>query len=286
MAPAGPPQKRTRPLPRASPRIGPLVLAAALGVALVFVAVAWKSSKPVRPIALPPAPAVETRYTPGFYRALLMRDAAHYDTSVPDVTVPLQHIVELDRARPLRPGEELITPHLSIGAYVRKVAAENGSGQGFAGLHLVVAIANRSSTPLAYRVETAVDSERCSAKGSIAHNAVALSVGERAERTECLWGGEVALTVQRIEVIELSPLSYYYVSRLEPSQIGLDARPADGHLPPKDAVCTELPRQEILTAGATWPDVIDFYARHNCSEYTFYQGYRLRTAPGPLPAHE
>jgi len=30
--------------------------------------------------------------------------------------------------------------------------------------------------------------------------------------------------------------------------------------------------------------VIDFYARHNCDEYSFFRGYRRWTAPGSLPA--
>jgi hypothetical protein len=36
---------------------------------------------------------------------------------------------------------------------------------------------------------------------------------------------------------------------------------------------------------ASWADVIDFYARHNCEEYNFFRGYKQRKQPDePLPA--
>ena len=37
-------------------------------------------------------------------------------------------------------------------------------------------------------------------------------------------------------------------------------------------------------AHTGWADVIDFYARHNCDEYSFFRGYRRWTAAGALPA--
>jgi hypothetical protein len=34
-----------------------------------------------------------------------------------------------------------------------------------------------------------------------------------------------------------------------------------------------------------WRDVIDFYARHNCTEYSFFKPYRYRGDPSaPLPS--
>jgi hypothetical protein len=37
--------------------------------------------------------------------------------------------------------------------------------------------------------------------------------------------------------------------------------------------------------GLGWRDVIDFYARHNCIEYSFFRSYRYRGDPAaPLPA--
>jgi hypothetical protein len=34
-----------------------------------------------------------------------------------------------------------------------------------------------------------------------------------------------------------------------------------------------------------WRDVVDFYARHNCDEYSFFPAYRWRrSADEPLPA--
>lgn len=228
------------------------------------------------------------RYTEGYYRAVLDEDAKrfHVDPVTPaDLAAPLVHAVELSSPRTLRVGESVETPHLKVTAEIVKEWASSGGGQGFRYQHLVAAIHNRTERALAYRVDTAVaEPERCRGKGAIPHDAVAIAPGERLQRTECLWHPGETLRVLRIEVIELPPLSYYYVSRLDPAQIGLDRRAAEGHAVPRAKPCPFVPWREIEASGAGWPDVIDFYARHNCDEYTFFGGYRFRDAAGPLPA--
>ena len=99
------------------------------------------------------------------------------------------------------------------------------------------------------------------------------------------------LEVRGVEVMELSDLGFFYVSRLIPSHILLEERSALGHETPlKLKACSFVPWREIRTAAdvkegpLAWADVVDFYARHNCDEYTIYPTYRRWTTTGTLPA--
>ena len=216
-------------------------------------------------------------------------DAKRYGVPAPTMEAlgaPLVHTVELSAPRVLHPGESLDTPTLHIATQVVKAQAQDGSGQGFRFEHFILTLANKSTHPVAYRVDTGVESpEKCRSQGTIAHNAIALLPGEKIRRTECLYHPGMAVTIKSAETIELGDLGYYYVSRLVPSQIGLDARTAQGHLNPAGSEsCKFVPWREIEVGGASWADVIDFYARHSCDAYAFFRTYRYRTAPGPLPA--
>ena len=168
--------------------------------------------------------------------------------------------------------------------------ARTPSGQGFKYEHIVLSITNRSDKPIAYYVPTTVShAENCQSQGAIEHNAIALKPGETIERTECLWHKNQTLRVNAVEAMELTWLGYYYVSRLNPVQIMLDPRTAAGHrVPPPAKECSFVPWRDIQAsaeqAHTAWADIIDFYARHNCDEYSFFRGYRRWTAPGSLPA--
>jgi hypothetical protein len=267
--------------------------AAALLLVAAIVGSRFMSQPPPPPPPVVPPPAEHSvtqvmRFTEGYYKASLDDDAKKL--GAPPITVdaigdPFKHVVELSSSRPIRAGESIETGHLRITAAVIKEWASSGAGQGFRADHLVLSITNRTDRPLAYRVDTKVSTpEKCRSKGSIAQNAIALDAGEKIERTECLYHKGETLTIQRVEVIELPKLSYYYVSRLDPGQIGIERRVAEGHQPKKTQPCAFIPVREIANGG--WADVIDFYARHNCDEYSFYGGYKFRTVSGPLPAHQ
>jgi hypothetical protein len=124
-------------------------------------------------------------------------------------------------------------------------------------------------------------------KGALAQNAVALKPGESIERTECLWRPGATVTVTKMEVVELPLLSYWFVSRLVPTQVLLDGRTSAGH-EFSVKLCAFVPWREIQTSakdnGTSWADVIDFYARHDCDEYSFWPGYKRWTSPGKLPS--
>jgi hypothetical protein len=288
------------PKPNQQKENNTLLYVALGGAALLLVGavVAMKfSGTTMPPPPPPPLPSPEAsvtgtlRYTTGYYKAILDEDARRFEVkpaTVEELAAPLVKTVELAEPRVLKAGEGFETAHLRFATSVVKAWAKGGSGQGFRYEHLVLSITNRTDAPLAYRVETSIDHpEKCRSQGAIGHNAIALAAGEKIDRTECLWHDGMTLTVAHAETIALPPIGFYYVSRLDPSQIGLDPRSAAGHEVPRNLkTCNFVPWRDIDAGGATWADVIDFYARHNCDEYTFYRGYRFRSTAGPLPAHE
>ena len=283
---------------------GNALLAIGVGVCAVVIVVAVVSlrflQKEPPPPPPPPPPTPEQsvgriiRYSPEYYKASTEDDAKHYKVAPIDPATlagPLPYAAELTEPRAMKIDRDSVeTPHLRITSRVIKEWARTPSGQGFKYEHIVLAITNRTNRPLAYSVATTVSHpERCQSQGAIEHNALALGPGETAERTECLWHKNQLLRLDRVETLELTPLGYYYVSRLNPAQIMLDARTAAGHrVPPPAKECSFVPWRDIQAsaeqAHTGWADVIDFYARHNCDEYSFFRGYRRWTRPGALPA--
>ena len=277
--------------------------AAVCGVVIIIAVVSLRFlQKPPPPPPPPPPPTPEQsvgrilRYSPQYYAAMLQEDAKRYRVPAvePEVLAqPLPFAVELTTPHHLKNEHDVLeTPHLRLATHLAKEWASTDGGQRFRYEHIVLSITNRTERPLAYLVETRVNHpELCRDQGAIAHNALALKPGETVERTECLWHRDTALTVRRIAVFELPMLSYYYVSRLNPAQLQLmiDARTAAGHrAPPSTKLCEFVPWRDIEASAAEahtgWADVIDFYARHNCDEYSYWRGYRRWTSPGKLPA--
>lgn len=248
----------------------------------------------------PPPPAAETsvtgtlRYTEGFFKANLDDDTKQYGLPPVDVATlaqPLAYANELGSPKKLKPDRDTLeTPHLKLATHTVKEWATTPSGQSYRFEHIFLDITNKTQKPLAYRVKTDIEHpERCRSKGNMQHNALALAPGETVKRTECLWRPGALLTVAAIEVIELGDLGYHYVSRLPPGQVLLDERTAGGHQPPKGKGCAFVPWRDISASakaanGTGWADVIDFYARHDCDDYSFWSGYKRWTAPGKLPS--
>lgn len=283
---------------------GNTLLAIGVAVCAVLVVVAVVSlrflSKEPPPPPPPPPPAPQAsinrilKYSAGYYKAVVEEDAKRWKlaTPTPDVLAqPLAYGNELAQPRPMKVQKDTLeTPHLRLTTRVRKEWAATSSGQRFRFEHIIMTITNKTDRPLAYRVVTRVkEPEHCRSQGAMAHNAVALRAGESVERTECLFHDHDELTVDGVEVEELTPLGFYYVSRLSPVQIGLDERTAAGHtVPPPAKECAFTPWRDIQASAQTahtgWADVVDFYARHNCDEYSFYRGYHRWTKAGSLPA--
>lgn len=264
-------------------------------VAVTLVVSRLLKTEPPPPPPPPPPPAQTTvtgmlRFTEGYFRANLDDDVKRYGTAPVELAAlarPLAYSEELERPQTLKADRgTLETPHLKLATHIIKEWAVTESGQRFRFEHMVLDITNKGDQPIAYRVQTSVPKqEKCRSKAHMQHNAIALKPGETASRTECLWNPGMTVTVNAIEVLELPELGYHYVSNLPPSQIGLDERTAEGHTPPKGGrPCKFVPWRDIQAAKATWADVVDFYARHNCETYSYFRGYTRWTAPGALPA--
>lgn len=222
---------------------------------------------------------------PERYRMEVEADARRAGVPVPTLEQlrrPNAVFREFSGERELAPGARLETPHLLLRAGLRK-AQLGDAARGAKVVHLTLSIKNRSARPLAYRVVTSMPAA-CERKGTLGHNALALRPGETATRTECRFRPVRSVLVKEVQVMELSPLGHAYVSRLEPRSLLFDLRAADGHLTGALPPCKVMPWrvvQRALRGGkAEWYDVVDFYSRHNCDIYTFFEEYR-RSAHGP-----
>jgi hypothetical protein len=249
---------------------------------------------PARPTGASPQAVRSLDYSQNVYRAQLESDARELGVEPPrgELDLPFDY----DLSEPLRTisagSAPIQTRDLNISLKVDRVTARFTNGS-MTSDHLVMRIENRTDHAIAYRVETKLplDPRFCMEKGDIAQDAIALAPHAVAERTECPTrnGTVTSLSVVRVETIALPALSFYYVSRLFPAHVGLDARTTRGHHPPKGAICTDIPEQAIRRAmekgETTWRDVIDFYARESCAKYMFPPGFKAFTKPNerPLP---
>jgi hypothetical protein len=281
----------------------PLVLAvSATGIGIILVGTLVLHSAgapppaPARPEIPPPLSSLintEQRYSPLYYRALVEQDAKFYNVPAPayeDLQQPNPYFEELRTKKRLRIKSPFETRHLRISLEVTKEMATLANHT-LNSDHLTLRIENRTQLYLAYRIPTSVpDKEKCANKANISHNAVMIEPGQTITRTECLYRKDEQVDLLGIEVIELPPLSAYYISRLPPSPVLYDPRTFAGHMPPKAEICSQTFSWRDIKDGIEkqafgWRDVIDFYARHNCSEYTFFKSYRYRGNPSdPLPA--
>jgi hypothetical protein len=275
-------------------------LAGALAVGLgVFVLHTGSAPPPTPERPRPPPPASmmlnsDMRFSPVFYRTQLEQDAKSYGIQAPawdEITQPNPYFDELKGKQHLRIKAPVETRHLRVSLEINK-AISVIEGQTMNADHLVLRIENRTPLYLAYRIQTSVtDKRRCSIKGEIPHNAMAIGPSQTIMRTECLYRKEESVDVNRIEVIEMPALSAYYVSRLPPNATLYDPRTFSGHVGFRGHdVCQQTFSWHEIKEGVDskqfeWRDVIDFYARHNCSEYSFFKTYRYRNdTNAPLPA--
>jgi hypothetical protein len=249
---------------------------------------------PPRP---PPPPEVTMnsvlKYSQPVYHALIETDARTFKVPVPSLEElgrPNRYFEELKSRHRLKTKGSIETPHLRLAMAVGKRTAMM-EGQSFAVDHLLLRIENRSEKFLAYRVETSVtDKNKCSSKGDLAHNALVLEPHQTIERSECLYRADENIDVLHAEVIELQPLEAHYVSRLPANPTLYDPRTSAGHVPLAGGLCPQTFSWREIQEGIEkkqigWKDVVDFYARHNCDEYSFFKSYRYRTAASePLPA--
>ena len=277
-----------------------LAVCAGIVVAAVVGAQLRKKPPPPPPVVLEapaePSATAGPHLSTAYYHGTVENDAKAYKIPVPtleSLEQPLPFFEELATPKKMKAErDQLDTAHLHLATHVAKEWAIAGTAQRMRIEHVMLTITNRSSHPIAYRVETTVsDPARCRNKGVLIQNAIAILPGESVERSECLYFKNGSFEVRGIEVLELPELGYYYTSRLAPVQVLMDDRTSAGHQPPlKMKTCLIVPWRDIKRAseganGVRWADVMDFYARHNCDEYSFIPTYRRWTQPATLPAH-
>lgn len=163
-------------------------------------------------------------------------------------------------------------------AGLRLTASVRGEGPGSA---LVLRIDNLTEHPLAYHVVTRPDQATrvCNHKRELRHNAIAIPAGDFVIRSECTNKRGKGLQILKVETMVLPELSFFYVSALQPSSLGLDPRSTDGHTPPGGEELCNRPLSAALESAlqsgeTTWRDMIDFYARHPCKTYKFPSDYK------------
>lgn len=266
-----------------------------LGV-LILHAASNPPPTPKRPEPPPPPSAMinsEQRFSVLYYKALVEQDAKSFGIQAPpyeDLAQPNAYFDELRERQHLRIKAPIETRHLRISLEISKQTTTI-EAHTLTTDHLALRIENRTPLYLAYRVETSVaDKSKCAMKANLAHNAIALEPEQTVLRTECIYRKDAQIDVTRIEVIELPGLSAFYVSRLPINAILYDPRTSAGHTPTQGTLCAQTFSWREIKDGIDkkdlgWRDVIDFYARHNCSEYSFFRSYRYRGDPAaPLPA--
>jgi hypothetical protein len=271
------------------------IFAIAMGV-LILHAASAPPPTPKRPEPPPPPSAMinsDMRFSVVYYKGLIEQDAKSYGIPAPpydDLAQPNPYFDELRERQHLRLKAPIETRHLRISLEVSKQTTIIES-HSLSTDHLVLRIENRTPLYLAYRIQTTVSERgKCAMKAELVHNAVAIEPEQTVLRTECIYRKDAVIDITRIEVIELPALSAYYVSRVPPNSVLYDPRTSGGHVPPRGTICPQTFSWREIKEGIDkkelgWRDVIDFYARHNCTEYSFFQSYRYRGDPGaPLPA--
>jgi hypothetical protein len=158
---------------------------------------------------------------------------------------------------------------------------------------MVLTIENTTDRYLAYRIVSrpSQGTRPCHDKLDLAHNAIALAPGEKIRRSECTYRSGYRLFVKRVDTAVLPRLSYYYLSSLPPSALGLDLLSSRGHRPIGGRLLCRVFQsatleESVRTGRTTWRDLVDFYARHSCQTFTFPAGYKAFSRDGerPLPA--
>jgi hypothetical protein len=273
------------------------IFAIALGV-LILHAASAPPLTPKRPEPPPPPSAMlnsDIRFSVVYYKGLIEADAKAYGIPAPvyeDLCQPNPYFDELHEKQRLRLKAPLETRHLRITLEVAKqttIIEKNSLSTD----HLVLRIENRTPLYLAYRIQTSMpDRSKCVNKAILAHNAIALEPEQTIVRTECLYRKNATVNITDIEVIELPALSAFYVSRLPANNTLYDPRTSAGHTPLRGTLCPQTFSWREIKEGIDkkelgWRDIIDFYARHNCTEYSFFKSYRYRVDPAaPLPARD
>ncbi len=248
-------------------------------------------------VSLPPKPAPvgptgsqrqqlgKSMASPSVYKDFLSSDASAAGVPTPSVDEMKKKLVyRVDEGRHLL---EVGQPAIET-AGLKLRADQSGDS-------LVLQIDNTTGSDLAYLVVTSVtpNVSGCTSARMLPFNAMVLTKGASETRVECVARPGVAIAVKRVETVELSPLSAWYVSLVPPMMVGIEERIARGHQPPDRGDKCSMTMSQAVRSGLEsgeigWRDLVDFFARHRCATYRFPISYRAFKVDGEreLPAVE
>ena len=270
-------------------RIGVLVGGAVLVVVITYLRFCGSLSLPDKPT--PPSGPTgtqrqllsKTTTSPAVYREMLERDAASAGVKPPSVADMQRKLAyRVDEARHvLEPGD----PAIEV-AGLRLRAERSGDS-------VVLTIQNLVKSDLAYEVTSvpSIGTSLCNSVNPLPLNVMVIGNRGSETRTECAWRDGMSIIVTKVETVEVSALSSYYVSQVPPSVVGIEPRIARGHhgMETKER-CSTMTSQVVRTGldrgEIGWRDLVDFYARHRCQTFQFPSSYRAFISDGEreLPA--
>jgi hypothetical protein len=267
-------------------RIGVLAGGALLVAAITYLRFCGSLSLPPKP----PAPAGPTGTerqllarstgTPAVYQSFVERDAQAAGVRVPTIEEmgrKLAYRGEEGR-HVLEPGK----PPVELAGLRLHVERSNES--------IVLVMQNVLDSDIAYEVTTQPSVGGCNAARPLPFNAMIIAKGASETRTECVWRDGMSIIATKVETLEVSPLSAWYLAQVPPKLVGIDDRIVRGHhiagREQCSSVMSAVVRSGIERGDITWRDLADFYARHRCQTYQFPSKYRAFKSDGAqsLPA--
>lgn len=271
-------------------RAGVLVAAAVVAGIITYVRFSGKLSLPDKP----PPPAgpsgterqllSKTAGSPGIYRDFLEQDASAAGLRTPSIADMSRKLAyRVDEARHV-----LELGHPAIEAAGLRLRVERS------GDAVVMIIQNLLGSDVAYEIASmpSTGAYICNAARPLPINAMVIAKGGSETRTECVWRDGMSIVVTKVETMEVSSLSSFYLSQVPPRLVGVDERIARGHRRVGTDACSAVVSQAVRNGmdhgEIGWRDLVDFYARHRCQTYHFPSTYRALTEDGerPIPASD
>jgi hypothetical protein len=258
-------------------RLGVLVGGALLVATISYlrfcgsVSLAPKPPPPRGPIGTESQLLSQSTASPEVYRKYLENDASTAGVRAPSIEeMSRKFAYRVDEARHvLEPGK----PPIEL-AGLRLHLERSNEG-------LMMVIQNRLGSDLAYEVSSTASagSYVCNSARPLPFNANVIAKGSSETRTECAWREGESIAVTKVETMEISPLSSFYLGQVPPQLLGVEDRLARGHrgVETKEKcsqVMSQVVRSGIDRGDIGWRDLADFYARHRCQTYSFPSRYR------------
>lgn len=264
-------------------RMGTLAAAALLVLVIIYLRFCGDLSLPTKPPP-PTGPSGTQREllskstaSPSVYKGFVATDAENAGAPVPTIADMAKKLsYRVDEARHvLEPGQ----PPIEVAGL--RIHLERTGDQ------VMMVIANKLDTPVAYNIVSAASSgsSQCMNVTPQPFNAMVINKGSSERRTECKWRDGMSIIVTKVETLELLPLQAWYLSQVPPAHLGIEERISRGHHGVQTGEKCAPVMGAVVRAGLErgtigWRDLADFYARHRCQTYQFPTTYRALKSDG------